>query len=87
VRSGGASHWLGVEGGGEGEERGGSNLGKICLRLPSFLVSNRIETRRQERGSGEGWQARALPLVGLHGREKERRRGVGSARVVRPNFK
>jgi hypothetical protein len=83
---------LGVEGGGEGEERGGSNLGKICLRLPSFLVSNRIETRRQERGSGEGaegegWLARALPLVGLHGREKERRRGVGSARVVRPNFK
>jgi hypothetical protein len=50
-----------------------------------------METRRQERGSGEGaegegWPARALPLVGLHGREKERRRGVGSARVVRPNF-
>jgi hypothetical protein len=24
---------LGVEGGGEGEERGGRNLGKICLGL------------------------------------------------------
>jgi hypothetical protein len=36
---------LGVEGSGEEEERGESNLGKICLGLPSFLVSNRMETR------------------------------------------
>jgi hypothetical protein len=41
---------LGVEGGGEEEERGESNLGKICLGLPSFFVSNQEMRGKEERG-------------------------------------
>jgi hypothetical protein len=65
---------LGLEGGGEEEERGESNLGKICLGLPSFLVSNRKETR-------------AMVMEWREGRERERggRLGFALDRVAKRN--
>jgi hypothetical protein len=69
----------GVEGGGGEGERGESNLGKICLGLPSFFVSNRktramvMEWRGGREGEGGGRLGLALDRNAKRN-ERERRK-------------
>jgi hypothetical protein len=82
----------GVEGGGEEGEREESNLGKICLGLPSFFVSNHKKTRAmviEWRGGreGEGGGRLGLALDRNAKRNERERRKKGGLGVVWFKFK